>query len=69
MTLKKLKTLLLLSSLAPLAACSMIPQTATGDDVACLAFMPMTYSAKNDTPATVEEIREFNAQRKAICKE
>lgn len=66
MTLKKLRNLLPLLSLV-LGACQMTPTTSTGDDVACLAFHPMTYHAKRDMPDTVEEIREYNAALKAIC--
>jgi hypothetical protein len=57
-----------LISLATLTGCatmtaSSVPVTRT----ACLAFPYITWS-KKDTDATIEQIKEFNAARKALCK-
>ena len=45
-----------------LAGCQ--PQTV---DTSCLAFKPITFSAKWDTPQTVAEVREHNASFAALC--
>ena len=37
-------------------------------DTSCTAFKPIRYSASNDTPETVQEVREHNAAWTAICK-
>lgn len=64
----KLRPLWTLAALCILmTACATIQPTATSS-VLCTAFSPMTYSAKNDTAATVLEIRTFNAQWHALCK-
>lgn len=52
--------------LSLLAACSQTLTTATISDV-CLIWTPVTYSAKGDTPETVEGIRALNARRDAYC--
>jgi hypothetical protein len=37
-------------------------------DTACTAFMPITYSAANDTAETVTQVRGHNAAWVALCK-
>lgn len=53
--------------LALLAGCQTIPITGTGKEV-CLIWTPATYSAKGDTPETIEGNRALNAKRAAFCK-
>lgn len=52
-----------------LTACQSMPTqtTVTTDRVACQAFKLISYSAKNDTPETIQEVREHNAAYTAIC--
>lgn len=52
--------------LALLAACKTTPTTAT-DDI-CLIWTPVTYSASQDSQATIDGIRALNARRDAYCK-
>ena len=40
----------------------------TGTDAACLAFAPITFSASNDTPETIRQVREHNAAWDALCR-
>lgn len=54
------------SAMILLTSCQ-TPITAT-NDTACLAFSPLSYSASQDSPETVREIREFNASWRAICE-
>jgi hypothetical protein len=37
-------------------------------DTSCTAFMPLTYSAANDTPETKAQIRGHNAAWDRLCK-
>lgn len=37
-------------------------------DTSCTAFVPITFSAKADSPETVEQIRGHNAAWDALCK-
>lgn len=37
-------------------------------DTACTAFAPITYSARGDTPETVQKVREHNAAWVALCQ-
>lgn len=53
--------------LALLAGCSQTLTTGTGHEV-CLIWSPATYSAKGDTPETIEGNRALNAKRDAFCK-
>ena len=60
------------NKLAPLAALWMLTgcQTTTPiavTDTACLAFEPITWSAK-DTPPTWRQIRQHNAAFDRLCK-
>ena len=48
-----------------LAACTTTRTTATDD--ACLIWLSQSYSAANDAPETVDEIRQKNAIRDAYC--
>jgi hypothetical protein len=50
-----------------LAACSTTRTTGTGKEV-CLIWTPATYSAKGDTPETIDGNRALNAKRDAFCK-
>lgn len=55
----------LLCALMMLIACVPTLTTAT---TACRAFKPITYSAAQDTPETVQAVREHNAAWDALCK-
>lgn len=57
----------MLLTLVLLAGCSTTRTTATTDD-ACLLFSTLSYSAKGDTPETVQGIRNYNARRDSYCK-
>jgi hypothetical protein len=37
-----------------------------GIDTSCLAFEPITYSAK-DSPVTIQQVRQHNAAFSALC--
>lgn len=37
-------------------------------DTACSAFQPITYSASQDTEATVTQVRQHNAAWTALCR-
>lgn len=37
-------------------------------DTSCTAFVPLTYSAANDTPETKAQIRGHNAAWDRLCK-
>lgn len=65
MTLLQGLRLLGVASLTTLTACG--TTAATGTDTACLAFQPITYSASQDTPETVRQVREHNAAYDAVC--
>ncbi len=58
-----IRTIATIASLLLAAAC-----TPTVVDTSCTALVPITYSAKNDTPETVRSIRQHNAAWSAICK-
>lgn len=62
---KWLALLVLAFSLTILASCQ-TPSTATSDDV-CLIWSGISYSAKNDTPETVQGVRVNNAKRQSYC--
>lgn len=53
--------------LALLAGCQTTPTIGIGREV-CLIWTPATYSAKGDTPETIEGNRALNAKRDAFCK-
>jgi len=36
---------------------------------ACIAFSPLTFSAKGDTNETIAQLRRHNAAWNAICEE
>jgi hypothetical protein len=38
-------------------------------DTACAAFEPITYSLKDDTPETREQVRAHNAAWDALCRD
>ncbi len=60
-----LKRLALPAALSILTGCQ--TTTPTGAiDTSCLAFEPITYSAK-DTPRTARQVREHNAAFTALC--
>lgn len=63
-TLASLCGLLLLA--IPLASCVTTSSSVPVSKVACGAFTPITWSAK-DTPITVAQIKEHNAAGKEIC--
>jgi len=54
-----------------LTACETTPTTATtGHDavrVACSAFMPVYYSARDDSELTVSQIRRHNSVWRSLC--
>lgn len=56
-----------------LTACETTPTTATtGHDavrVACSAFMPIYFSARDDSELTVSQIRRHNHVYSALCSE
>jgi len=51
--------------LALSAGCKTIPTTGT-DDV-CLIWRPITYSASQDSPETIDGNRALNAKRETYC--
>lgn len=48
------------------SACQTTPTTATTKPV-CLIWLPITFSAMDDTVETVQQIRENNAARDSYC--
>jgi len=48
------------------AGCQTTHTTGTTPD-ACLIWQPVTYSASQDSAATIKEVREQNARRDAYC--
>jgi hypothetical protein len=44
------------------------PAGAAVIDTACAAFEPITYSLKDDSPKTRDQVREHNAAWDALCK-
>ena len=52
-----------------LTGCATIRTTAMRTSGACVAFSPITFSAKGDTRATIAQLREHNAAWEAICEE
>jgi len=38
-----------------------------GTETKCMVFRPITYSAQNDTNATIEQIHKHNAAYEALC--
>lgn len=62
--------MLVLTCLMILTACEMIPTTAIGEGdstrVACEVFGVITFSASQDTPETIREIREHNAAYESL---
>ena len=59
--------LLLLGTMLTLSACQTTRTTGTIVDTSCSAFRPITYSASQDTPETVAEIRAHNRAFAALC--
>ncbi|GBE44830.1 hypothetical protein BMS3Bbin10_02935 [bacterium BMS3Bbin10] len=64
----KLLTLAVLS-VTTLSGCATIRATAMRTSGACVAFSPITFSAKGDTRATIAQLRGHNAAWDAICEE
>lgn len=64
----RLLTLAVLSATIP-TGCATIRTTAMRTSGACVAFSPITFSAKGDTPATIAQLRGHNAAWNAICEE
>ena len=60
------KLLLLGLMLTTLTACTTLT-TGIVTDTSCEAFVPITYSASQDTPETVAEIRAHNRAFQALC--
>lgn len=54
-------------ALAILAALLLAGCGKTVTDTACTAFVPITYSASQDTESTVTQVRQHNAAYRAIC--
>lgn len=54
--------------LSLLAACQTTPTTATASKAVCAIWTPVTYSASQDSQATIDGIRALNARRDAYCK-
>lgn len=52
-----------------LATCETTPSTGTISNEVCLIWRPLTYSARGDTPETVEQVRAHNARRQAYCEQ
>lgn len=50
-----------------LVGCGAQPVVDGSGRVACQAFRPITYSASQDTPETVRQVREHNAAYRAVC--
>ena len=63
--------LLMLAALSAmtLTGCATIQGTAMRASGACIAFSPLTFSAKGDTSATIAQLRRHNAAFDAICEE
>lgn len=67
------RNLLLIASLALLAACAPAPPPVTGTSstpAICEALrpaMPIQYSGTKDTPETVKQVRQANARFQAAC--
>lgn len=55
----------ILAAAVTLAACTTGAPAPT--DVACSVFLPIAYSATSDTPATIRDIRNFNARLRSLC--
>jgi hypothetical protein len=61
-----LRAALLLTPLSILPGCATTTGSAGTDAVACSAFEPIRWSAK-DTDETIRQVREHNAAWKAVC--
>jgi len=48
-----------------LTACQATQTTVT--DMSCLSFKKIPFSGKNDTPETVEKVREHNSALSVLC--
>lgn len=57
-----------LLALGLLAACQTTPTTGTASKAVCAIWTPVTYSASQDSQATIDGIRALNARRDAYCK-
>lgn len=55
-----------LSAMILLTSCQ-TPTTATTDP-ACLALETITFSASQDSPSTIRQIRQHNAALRALCQ-
>ena len=62
-----LPKLLLLGTMLTLSACTTTHTTGIVIDTSCSAFKPITYSASEDTPETVSEVRAHNRAFTALC--
>lgn len=56
----------MLATLSILAACQTTPTTGI-DRATCSVLPSITYSGKNDTPETIDQVRRFNAARARLC--
>lgn len=61
-------TLAVLSTMT-LIACGATRATVMRASSACIAFQPITFSARNDTPETIGQVRGHNAAWDSICGE
>lgn len=50
-----------------LTSCSSLPLDSANLNGFCLVYKPVTFSAKNDTPETVKQVRENNAVYDELC--
>jgi len=70
--MQQAKRLVLVSLLSmTLTACetTQIIGTRGPNNPLCIAMKPVTFSAMNDTPETIMQIRENNAAWDAVCKD
>lgn len=58
----------MLLALGLLSACQTTPTIGTASKTVCAIWTPVTYSASQDSQATIDGIRELNARRDAYCK-
>ena len=63
------RLMLVLLSAMTLTACGATRATVMRASAACIAFQPITFSAAEDTPETIGQVRGHNAAWDAICGE
>lgn len=52
-----------------LSGCEGMPVKGDTTRTACQVFRPITYSATQDTPETVQQVRGHNAAYASLCKQ